>query len=69
LPPKHETDQKPRPKGPKERELAVALTIAVITAAKPTGSLAEIEQTTLAVYERMVAAVTKPGASEPTSDE
>jgi len=66
MPPNHEHDHdhKPKPKGPKERELAVALTVAVLNASKIDGPLPAIEQMTLGVYERMLAAVTKPGPSE-----
>jgi hypothetical protein len=66
VPPNHEHDHnhKPKPKGPKERELAVALTVAVLNASKIDGPLPAIEQMTLDIYDRMLAAVTKPGPSE-----
>lgn len=68
MPPNHEHDHdrkpKPKPQGPKERELAVALTVAVLNASKIDGPLPAIEQMTLDVYDRMLAAVTKPGPSE-----
>jgi hypothetical protein len=60
----HDHDHKPKPKGPKERELAVALTVAVLNASKIDGPLPAIEQMTLDVYDRMLAAVTKPAPSE-----
>jgi hypothetical protein len=64
VPTNHEHDHDRKPKGPKERELAVALTVAVLNASKIDGPLPAIEQMTLEVYNRMLAAVTKPGPSE-----
>lgn len=63
-PPDRDHDHKPKPKGPKERELAVALTVAVLNASKIDGSLQTIEQMTLDVYDRMLAAITTSGAGE-----
>jgi hypothetical protein len=53
------------PRGPKERELAVSLTVAVLAAAKVTGSLEDVEAQALATFERMLAGITKP--VEPTA--
>jgi hypothetical protein len=49
---------KPKHGGPKERELAVALTVAVLDAAKPSGSLDEIEKLALQTYTRLLAGIT-----------
>ena len=61
---RHDHDHTPKPNGPKERELAVALTVAVLNASKMDGPLPTIEQMTLDVYDRMLAAITKPVPSE-----
>jgi hypothetical protein len=67
---KHDHDHKPKPKhdgpprGPKERELAVELTVAVLRAANVTGSLEEVERLALGTYERMFAAVTKDARTD-----
>ena len=47
------------PKGPKERELAVALTVAALGAARIDEPLDAIAQKTLEIYDTMLAAVTK----------
>jgi hypothetical protein len=59
----HGRDHQPKPKhgGPKERELAVALTVAVLGAAKPAGSLDDIEKLALQTYTRMLAGITDEG--------
>jgi hypothetical protein len=66
MPGKHDHhDHKPKrkpdgpPRGPKERELAVELTVAVLRAANVSGSLEDVEKLALGTYERMFAAITK----------
>ena len=64
--PSHDHNKKSNPSrpGPKERELAVALTVAVLGAAKveqPPGTLAH---TTLEVYEALLAGLTRPSPDE-----
>lgn len=65
MPGKHEPGHRPKASGPKERELAVALTVAVLGASKPTASLAELETIALDVYGRILAGITKPERAPP----
>ncbi len=62
MPPKHEHE--PKPNGPKERELAVALTVAVLNASKIDEPVPTVEQMAIDVYDRMLTALTKRGADE-----
>jgi len=60
--PDHDHKPKPKhdgpPRGPKERELAVALTVAVLNAANVSGSLEDIEQLALRTFGRMLDGIT-----------
>ena len=60
----HKPKHKPKHKGPKERELAVALTVAILGASKVEGSLQETERNALGIYGRMLAAVQTPETDE-----
>jgi hypothetical protein len=51
------------PRGPKERELAVALTVAVLAAADVKGSLEDVEALALRTFERMLDGITKAAAA------
>jgi hypothetical protein len=53
------------PRGPKERELAVALTVAVLRAAKVEGSLEDVEGAALRTYNRMLDGITDAPAFAP----
>jgi hypothetical protein len=54
------------PRGPKERELAVALTVAVLAAADVKGSLEDVEALALRTYGRMLDGIMKaPTAPAP----
>ena len=58
--PKKDTNlgRKPKPHdGPKEREMAVALTVAILQAADVSGDVAALERTTLDLYRRILVAV------------
>lgn len=59
MPPKHEHehDRKPKHPGPKERELAVTLTVAVIHAAKTSGSVEQLGDVAIATYRKFLAAL------------
>jgi hypothetical protein len=58
--PPHDDDTKHAgpPRGPKERELAVALTVAVLQAAHVEGSLEEVERIALRTFNRMLDGIT-----------
>ena len=58
--PKHGPEHKHR--GPKERELAVALTVAILGAAPQGASLAEVEREALGIYRRAFATVSATDA-------
>ncbi len=61
----HEHKQKPKPpNGPKERELAVALTVAALGAAKIAEPLEIVGKKTLELYAAMLTAVTKRAPGE-----
>lgn len=66
---KHEHERpkaKPEGSGPKERELAVALTVAILHAARMEPQpLEAVEKTTLEVYRRMLHAIGPAGGSAP----
>jgi hypothetical protein len=51
------------PRGPKERELAVSLTVAVLAAANVTGSLDEVEALALRTFGRMLEGITHASAA------
>jgi len=68
MPGKHDHDHdhhvpKPKPdgpqRGPKERELAVQLTVAVLHAANVGGSIDEVEQLALRTFTRMLDGITR----------
>jgi hypothetical protein len=64
-------DHKPKhggpPRGPKERELAVALTVAVLSAANVSGSLEDVEKLALRTFGRMLDGITEtPAPAAPT---
>lgn len=65
MPPDHKPHHKPKHLGPKERELAVTLTVAVLNASKIEGDLHEIEKLTLGVYDRMLGAVSNGEFAQP----
>jgi hypothetical protein len=50
------------PRGPKERELAVSLTVAVLAAANVSGSLEDVEALALRTFERMLEGITQAPA-------
>ena len=65
--PNHDHDHKPKPKppnGPKERELAVALTVAALGAAKIDDPLEIVGQKTLELYAAMLNSITKRAPAE-----
>lgn len=61
----HKPKHKPGGRGPKEREIAAELTIAILQAAKlPTGDLDAIAERTAEVFRKMLALVERPDPRE-----
>ena len=58
--PKHDDHKSEKHDGPKERELAVELTVAILQKADVGGDLETVERTALDLYRRVLHAVGKP---------